>query len=87
MLRLNVGRFHLRTHLAGPPGGEVFERLDTICAFEVVRTNDTVLWGWHPENCAYHEEWVWNIERAEFEERNRMLDGRELGVLEAMQKS
>jgi lipopolysaccharide transport system ATP-binding protein len=87
MLRLNVGRFHLRTVLTGPPGGEVYEKLDAICAFEVVRTNDTVLWGWHPEYCAYHEEWVWSIERAESEERTRMLDGRELGVLEAMQKS
>src|SRR5262249_30056419 len=36
-LRLNVGRFHLRTHLTGPPGAEVYERLDGVCAFDVVR--------------------------------------------------
>ena len=39
-LRLNVGRFHLRTHLTGPPGGEVYERLEGVCAFEVVRTDE-----------------------------------------------
>jgi lipopolysaccharide transport system ATP-binding protein len=57
-LRLNVGRFYLRTYLTGPPNGEIYERLDGICAFEVVR-NDTKLWGWRPEDCAYHEKWSW----------------------------
>jgi lipopolysaccharide transport system ATP-binding protein len=61
-LRLNVGSFHLRTHLTGPPGAEVYERLDGVCAFEVVRTNDVILWGWRPENCAYHEQWSWNVD-------------------------
>ena len=64
-LRLNVGRFHLRTYLTGPPGGEVYERLEGICAFEVVRTDNSVMWGWHPENCAYHEQWSWNLEPVE----------------------
>jgi lipopolysaccharide transport system ATP-binding protein len=73
VLRLNVGRFHLRTHLSGPPGGEVYERLDGMCAFEVVRTSDSVLWGWHPENCAYHEHWIWRVDRAESEQRSGML--------------
>jgi len=63
-LRLNVGRFHLRTHLAGPPGGEFYERLEGICEFEVVRT-DSMLWGWHPEDCAYHEEWDWKVETSD----------------------
>jgi lipopolysaccharide transport system ATP-binding protein len=63
-LRLNVGQFHLRTHLAGPPGGEVYERLDGVCPFEVVRTNESILWGWHPENCVYHEQWSWNLGRS-----------------------
>jgi lipopolysaccharide transport system ATP-binding protein len=59
-LKLNVGRFHLRTHLSGPPGGEVYERLDGVCAFEVVRT-DSIPFGWHPEACGYHEEWSWRL--------------------------
>jgi lipopolysaccharide transport system ATP-binding protein len=61
-LRLNVGRFHLRTHLTDPPGGEIYEKLDGVCPFEVVRTDDPILWGWHPENCVYHEEWDWKVE-------------------------
>jgi lipopolysaccharide transport system ATP-binding protein len=60
-LRLNVGRFHLRTHLSGPPGGELYERLEGVCAFEVVRT-DSRLFEWHPEECAYHEQWNWSVD-------------------------
>jgi homopolymeric O-antigen transport system ATP-binding protein len=60
-LRLNVGQFYLRTYLTEPPGGEVYEHLDGICPFEVVRTDETILWGWHPEACSYHERWEWVI--------------------------
>src|SRR6516164_3861713 len=67
-IRLNVGSFHLRPHLTGPPGGEVYERLDRICPFEVVRTDDAILWGWHPENCGYHEKWGWTVESSVGEE-------------------
>jgi lipopolysaccharide transport system ATP-binding protein len=63
-LRLNVGQFYLKTYLAEPPGGEVYEELDGICPFEVVRTNETILWGWHPEACCYHERWEWTINDA-----------------------
>jgi lipopolysaccharide transport system ATP-binding protein len=60
-LRLNIGQFHLRTHLTEPPGGEIYERLDGICRFEVVRTDEARLWGWHPEDCVYHDQWAWTI--------------------------
>jgi ABC-type polysaccharide/polyol phosphate transport system ATPase subunit len=59
MLRLNVGRFYLRTWLSEPPGAEHYEALDGICLFEVVRTDKQVLWGWRPEVCAYHEDCTW----------------------------
>jgi lipopolysaccharide transport system ATP-binding protein len=58
-LRLNVGQFYLRTYLSEPPGGENYEQLDGICTFEVVRTDEVMLWGWHPEACSYHERWEW----------------------------
>jgi lipopolysaccharide transport system ATP-binding protein len=58
-LRLNVGEFYLRTFLSEPPGGEAYESLDGICHFEIVRTDETVLWGWRPDACAYHEQWAW----------------------------
>jgi lipopolysaccharide transport system ATP-binding protein len=60
-VRLNVGPFYLRTHLTEPPGREIYEELDGICPFEIVR-NDPRLWGWHPEDCAYHERWSWIVE-------------------------
>jgi lipopolysaccharide transport system ATP-binding protein len=60
-LRLNIGQFHLRTHLSEPPNGEIYETLDGICPFEIVRTDETILWGWHPETCAYHEHWDWRV--------------------------
>jgi len=58
-LRLNVGEFRLRTFLSEPPGGEIYESIDGICPFEVIRTDKTALWGWRPEVCAYHEELDW----------------------------
>jgi hypothetical protein len=40
-LLLNVGHFHLRTWLQEPPGGDIYETLDGICYFEVVRISET----------------------------------------------
>jgi lipopolysaccharide transport system ATP-binding protein len=60
-LRLNVGKFHLRTYLSEPPGQEVYEMLDGLCPFEIVRTEEMILWGWRPNVCAYHEEWSWSV--------------------------
>jgi ABC-type polysaccharide/polyol phosphate transport system ATPase subunit len=60
-LRLNVGQFYLKTYLAELPGGELYEELDGICPFEVVRTDEAMLWGWRPEACSYHEQWEWVI--------------------------
>jgi lipopolysaccharide transport system ATP-binding protein len=63
-LRLNVGQFYLRVYLSGPPGAEVYETLDGICQFEVVRTDRSVPWGWRPEACAYHEHCRWGVANA-----------------------
>jgi lipopolysaccharide transport system ATP-binding protein len=62
-LRLNIGRYHIRTHLSEPPGMEFYEMLDGLCPFEVVRTEDTRLWGWHPGSCTYFEDWNWRLEQ------------------------
>jgi len=58
-LRLNVGQFYLRIIFREEPYGNLCERLDGICPFEVIRTDKTIVWGWHPEDCAYHEQWHW----------------------------
>ena len=64
-LQLHIGQFYLRTHLSGPPNSELYERLDGICPFEVIRTDKTILWGWHPEDCVYHEQWQWTVSDAD----------------------
>jgi len=53
-LRTNIGRFHLKTFLSESPTGSVYEILDDICDFEVVR-HDFYPW-WSPETCTYHED-------------------------------
>ena len=53
-LRTNIGRFHLKTFLSELPTGSVYEILDDICDFEVVR-HDFYPW-WSPETCTYHED-------------------------------
>jgi lipopolysaccharide transport system ATP-binding protein len=59
-LLLNVGQFHLRTWLQeGIQGGDVYETLDGICAFEVVRIDKVEFLGWRPEVCTYHEQHAW----------------------------
>jgi lipopolysaccharide transport system ATP-binding protein len=60
-LLLNVGGYHLRTFLSGPPRTERYESLDNICPFEVVREDPPVLWGWRPEVCTYHEDYKWKV--------------------------
>jgi hypothetical protein len=68
-LRLNVGKFWLRFYLSEPPGSGFYETLDA-CSFEVIR-DETVLWGWRPEVCAYHEDSEWSLSKV----------GRELAAL------
>jgi homopolymeric O-antigen transport system ATP-binding protein len=63
-LRLNVGQFYLRTHLTEPPGREIYEELDGICQFEVVRKEHR-LWGWNSEDCAYHEDSEWSVSQSD----------------------
>ena len=49
-LLLNVGRFHLRTWLQEAVlGAEIYETLDGVCAFEVVRVDRSQFAGWRPE--------------------------------------
>jgi ABC-type polysaccharide/polyol phosphate transport system ATPase subunit len=64
-LRLNVGKYFIRAFLNGPPHGEIYEWLDDICSFEVVRTDQAIPWGWNPQDCTHHEDWHWTISAAD----------------------
>jgi lipopolysaccharide transport system ATP-binding protein len=59
-LRLNIGRFYLRTYLSEPFGGEVYEILDAVAHFEVVRSDDAPPGGWRSDMCVYDEDYAWN---------------------------
>ncbi len=59
--RLNVGHHTLRVFLSEPAGGRMFETLDSVCPFEMVRLGATTLWGWRPEACVYHEDCTWLV--------------------------
>ena len=63
-LRLNIGRFHIRTYLSEPPGGEMFEILDIPISFEVSILEKYNLFGWKPDACVYLEDFEWNIQQS-----------------------
>jgi homopolymeric O-antigen transport system ATP-binding protein len=52
--RTNVGKFHLKLYLTEPPVGKLYEIVDEICNFEIVR-HDFFPW-WGPAICTYHED-------------------------------
>jgi lipopolysaccharide transport system ATP-binding protein len=60
-LRANIGRFHLRVYVSEPPRGEVYQILDNVCDFEVVRPGFFSWWG--PEICTYHERFSVEVTR------------------------
>ena len=61
-VHLYVGKYHLRVHLSEPPGGQSYEMLDSICAFEVIRIDRNTPYAWQSGECAYFEEYAWEIE-------------------------
>ncbi len=58
---LNVGQFHLCTYLQEQRSGDTYEYLDGICAFEVIRIDETQIGGWRPQVCVYHEQHTWTV--------------------------
>lgn len=63
-LKLYMGKYFLNCHFTEPPGGQVFERLENICPFEVVmyKTNRSNF-QWQPETCAYLENATWSVDK------------------------
>ncbi len=62
-LKLYMGQYYLKCHFSEPPGGDVFERLENICPFEVVMfENKRSNFEWQPNTCAYIENSIWKVE-------------------------
>jgi len=60
-LRLNVGLHSLRAFFSGPPGSTFSEMAEPDLTFEVVRVDQSVLFGWRSEACAYFEDATWTV--------------------------
>ena len=58
-ISLNVGQFYLGTWLQELPSGDTYENLYGICAFEVIRIDESQIGGWRPQVCVYHEQHAW----------------------------
>lgn len=63
-LRLYLGNYYFRCHFSEPPGGDVFERLENICPFQVVMYEaERTHFRWQPDTCAYLEDSSWEINK------------------------
>lgn len=63
-IRLNRGHFRLRIWLTQPTGGEVYEMIDGICGFEVVRLHDhAIIRNWPIDACVYHDEFLVKVRK------------------------
>ena len=49
------GRFFLNRRV-----GEMYETLDGIAHFEVIRSDPGSPWGWRADACTYHEDYIWD---------------------------
>jgi lipopolysaccharide transport system ATP-binding protein len=60
-LRLYMGSYSMNVYFSEPPGGQVFQRLEHICPFEVHMFGHYREFEWRPDACAYLEEASWSI--------------------------
>jgi lipopolysaccharide transport system ATP-binding protein len=63
-LALNVGTYSLNVHLAEPPGGRVFEKLENVCSFSVEVFGKQTLWGWRPGAATHLVDFSWYLDDA-----------------------
>jgi len=59
-VHLNVGLHSIRAFFSGPPGSTFSEMAEPDLAFEVVRLDQPVLFGWRSEACTYFEDATWS---------------------------
>ena len=58
-IKLNIGKYTIKTYLGGAPGSKTEEVIENVCPFEVVIYKRSTLFGWRPETCVYYEEAKW----------------------------
>jgi len=62
-LRLYMGFYSLKFYLSEPPGGEIFEIVESICPFEVVMHGHYREFQWQEGTCNYIEDCDWHVRR------------------------
>jgi lipopolysaccharide transport system ATP-binding protein len=60
-LRIYIGCYSIKVHLAEYVGGKKFQTIDNICPFEVVVYGQYRDYYWYPGNAKYIEECYWQI--------------------------
>lgn len=65
--QLYMGNYSFNFYISGPPGGEVYETLQSVCPLEVVMFNKQREWPWRNNECAYLAESKWEIKKKEHE--------------------
>jgi lipopolysaccharide transport system ATP-binding protein len=61
-LALNVGSYTLNAYFSEPPGGRVFERLDSVCPFSVEILEKQTLFGWRPDAASWLGDFEWSLD-------------------------
>lgn len=61
-LRLYQGHYFVHLFLSGPPGGEVYDRVQHICPFQVMILNKQREWEYAPDVCTYFETVNWQVQ-------------------------
>jgi lipopolysaccharide transport system ATP-binding protein len=58
-LKLYMGKYFLNLYLSGPPGSEIYDKIENICPFEVVMLNVKRDYPFEPDACVYLENAIW----------------------------
>lgn len=62
-IKLYIGNYYLKVHLSDVKAKLPIEKIDKICAFEVVILGETMEWGWNPDTCTYLESGKWEVDQ------------------------
>ena len=59
--RLYMGRYTLKIYFTGPPGGEAYDIIESICPFEVAMYGLHREYPWRAGDCVYLEDSSWKV--------------------------
>ncbi|MFN5183748.1 MAG: ABC transporter ATP-binding protein [Bacteroidota bacterium] len=60
--KLYMGKYLVNFYLSGPPGGEVYDKVQNVCPFEIVMLNMHRDFAFEPDVCSYLEDAKWETQ-------------------------